>query len=208
MKINKKTVLLTGIVFLSLAACGNKNDQKPSENPSNQTTSQSIEEPATNETTEANPSSTEDLGSSEELDSNEEAKADSTAPAEDTTDATNQEESLSVHDKDTIDEFVKNMETLENGSAGSSLKADIVFTDFINQAGFLDDKLDEAKEYFKSRSEEVEDMNNFKLSLDAMKAKVDTYKNDEDNFMKEIEASGSEWDPQTSIENFEAFLDI
>lgn len=207
MNIKNKKIIVAAMALLTLASCGNKensNDKPDTQTPS---TEENISESTSDEK-----ESTEDV--STESESNETSNTETETSTENTTStetSSNNEEQasgLTAENKDVIDQLVKKMEDFENGTAGSSLKVDIILTDFINNASFLNDNLDEAKEYFSSKSSEVENVDNFNLTLDALKAKADSYKDDKDSFMQEIEASGSKWDPQTSIENFQKFLDI
>lgn len=194
MNIKNKTVIVLGLLALSIASCGSKNETKQEDSLSN--------ESAYAESTSVDD---EDLESKEETESNPSSLDKSTTSSQSSEEV---QETLTEEEKAVIDQLVINMEEFENGTAGSSLKADIMLTDFLNQASFLDDKLDQAKEYFTLKSSEVSDVDNFNQSLETLKGKIEFYKSDEENFLKEVEASGSEWKPQTSMENFEEFLDI
>lgn len=188
----KKNLVITGLVLVTLAGCGNNKTE--TEKPSPSTTNIETSEKAT-EKKEA-PTENVSMESDQSLANENENASDNEAQA------------LSDEDMAFIDDFVDKMENFENGTAGTTLKADILFTDFINNAGFVEDKLEEAKEYFSTKANEVQDKDNFTQTLDTLKGKIDQYRNDQDNFMQELEASGSEWNPEISVDTFEEFLDI
>lgn len=188
----KKNLVITGLVLVTLAGCGNNKTE--TEKPSPSTTNIETSEKAT-ENKEA-PTENVSIESDQSLANENENASDNEAQA------------LSDEDMAFIDDFVDKMENFENGTAGTTLKADILFTDFINNAGFVEDKLEEAKEYFSTKANEVQDKDNFTQTLDTLKGKIDQYRNDQDNFMQELEASGSEWNPEISVDTFEEFLDI
>jgi V8-like Glu-specific endopeptidase len=188
----KKNLVITGLVLVTLAGCGNNKTE--TEKPSPSTTNIETSEKAT-ENKEA-PTENVSMESDQSLANENENASDNEAQA------------LSDEDMAFIDDFVDKMENFENGTAGTTLKADILFTDFINNAGFVEDKLEEAKEYFSTKANEVQDKDNFTQTLDTLKGKINQYRNDQDNFMQELEASGSEWNPEISVDTFEEFLDI
>ena len=184
----KKTKTLAILVALGIfTSCGNKasdtNDNMTSESLSKD--SVSYTETMSNDATNNRESSIEDTSSNEDM----------TSELEDS-------------EKALIDEFVTNLEKAENGTAGATLKMDKIFTDFVNNAGFLEDKLKASKDYFLEKSNDVEDKENFDMSLEAIKSSIDMYEKDKDNYLSEIETSGSTWDPQVDMNTLKDFLDI
>lgn len=93
-------------------------------------------------------------------------------------------------------------------TASETLKIYKIFIDFLNNAGFLEDKLQESKYYFVEKSNEVEDKENFDMSLEAIKSSIDIYEKDKDNYLTEVESSESTWDLQIDMSTLKDFLDI
>lgn len=105
MNIKKRILVLASISLLGLSACtGDKENTAPESISSQGESVQSIEE------------------------SSQEPEALASESGEENS------QSLSTSEQDLIKEFVKKMDDFENGTAGVSLKADILLTDFVNQA--------------------------------------------------------------------------
>ena len=129
---------------------------------------------------------------------------------EETTEATekgetkkdNQQE-LTDDEKATIDEFVERLEKYEVGTAGASLKMDRLFTEIVNRCEFLETKPEQSQQYFIKKVSEVKDTENFKMAVKALKNTMDYYKEDKQAYIKQLEDSGSEWNPQIKLETLE-----
>ena len=133
---------------------------------------------------------------------------------EETTEATekgetkkdNQQE-LTDDEKATIDEFVERLEKYEVGTAGASLKMDRLFTEIVNRCEFLEKKPEQSQQYFIKKVSEVKDTENFKMAVKALKNTMDYYKEDKQAYIKQLEDSGSEWNPQIKLETLENLVD-
>ena len=114
----------------------------------------------------------------------------------------NQQE-LTDDEKATIDEFVERLEKYEVGTAGASLKMDRLFTEIVNRCEFLETKPEQSQQYFIKKVSEVKDTENFKMAVKALKNTMDYYKEDKQAYIKQLEDSGSEWNPQIKLETLE-----
>lgn len=114
----------------------------------------------------------------------------------------NQQE-LTNDEKATIDEFVERLEKYEVGTAGASLKMDRLFTEIVNRCEFLETKPEQSQQYFIKKVSEVKDTENFKMAVKALKNTMDYYKEDKQAYIKQLEDSGSEWNPQIKLETLE-----
>ncbi|MFR4778564.1 MAG: hypothetical protein ACLT9Z_07365 [Finegoldia magna] len=129
---------------------------------------------------------------------------------EETTEATEKDETkkdnqqeLTDDEKATLDEFVERLEKYENGTAGASLKMDRLFTEIVNRCEFLETKPEQSQQYFIKKVSEVKDTENFKMAVKALKNTMDYYKEDKQEYIKQLEDSGSEWNPQIKLETLE-----
>ncbi|MDU5223929.1 MAG: hypothetical protein E6194_04060 [Finegoldia magna] len=118
----------------------------------------------------------------------------------------NQQE-LTDDEKATIDEFVERLEKYEVGTAGASLKMDRLFTEIVNRCEFLETKPEQSQQYFIKKVSEVKDTENFKMAVKALKNTMDYYKEDKQAYIKQLEDSGSEWNPQIKLETLENLVD-
>ena len=114
----------------------------------------------------------------------------------------NQQE-LTDDEKATIDEFVERLEKYEVGTAGASLKMDRLFTEIVNRCEFLETKPEQSQQYFIKKVSEVKDTENFKMAVKTLKNTMDYYKEDKQAYIKQLEDSGSEWNPQIKLETLE-----
>lgn len=114
---------------------------------------------------------------------------------------------LTDDEKATIDEFVERLEKYEVGTAGASLKMDRLFTEIVNRCEFLETKPEQSQQYFIKKVSEVKDTENFKMAVKALKNTIDYYKEDKQAYIKQLEDSGSEWNPQIKLETLENLVD-
>lgn len=128
------------------------------------------------------------------------------ADKKDDTQKDNQQE-LTDDEKATIDEFVERLEKYEVGTAGASLKMDRLFTEIVNRCEFLETKPEQSQQYFIKKVSEVKDTENFKMAVKALKNTMDYYKEDKRAYIKQLEDSGSEWNPQIKLETLENLVD-
>lgn len=117
------------------------------------------------------------------------------------------EQELTDDEKATLDEFVERLEKYENGTAGASLKMDRLFTEIVNRCEFLETKPEQSQQYFIKKVSEVKDTENFKMAVKALKNTMDYYKEDKQAYIKQLEDSGSEWNPQIKLETLENLVD-
>lgn len=113
------------------------------------------------------------------------------------------DQQLTDDEKATIDEFVERLEKYEVGTAGASLKMDRLFTEIVNRCEFLETKPEQSQQYFIKKVSEVKDTENFKMAVKALKNTMDYYKEDKQAYIKQLEDSGSEWNPQIKLETLE-----
>ena len=113
------------------------------------------------------------------------------------------DQQLTDDEKATIDEFVERLEKYEVGTAGASLKMDRLFTEIVNRCEFLETKPEQSQQYFIKKVSEVKDTENFKMAVKALKNTMDYYKEDKQEYIKQLEDSGSEWNPQIKLETLE-----
>lgn len=113
------------------------------------------------------------------------------------------DQQLKDDEKATIDEFVERLEKYEVGTAGASLKMDRLFTEIVNRCEFLETKPEQSQQYFIKKVSEVKDTENFKMAVKALKNTMDYYKEDKQAYIKQLEDSGSEWNPQIKLETLE-----
>ena len=117
------------------------------------------------------------------------------------------DQQLTDDEKATIDEFVERLEKYEVGTAGASLKMDRLFTEIVNRCEFLETKPEQSQQYFIKKVSEVKDTENFKMAVKALKNTMDYYKEDKQAYIKQLEDSGSEWNPQIKLETLENLVD-
>ena len=117
------------------------------------------------------------------------------------------DQQLTDDEKATIDEFVERLEKYEVGTAGASLKMDRLFTEIVNRCKFLETKPEQSQQYFIKKVSEVKDTENFKMAVKALKNTMDYYKEDKQAYIKQLEDSGSEWNPQIKLETLENLVD-
>ena len=113
------------------------------------------------------------------------------------------DQQLTDDEKATIDEFVERLEKYEIGTAGASLKMDRLFTEIVNRCEFLETKPEQSQQYFIKKVSEVKDTENFKMAVKALKNTIDYYKEDKQAYIKQLEDSGAEWNPQIKLETLE-----
>lgn len=113
------------------------------------------------------------------------------------------DQQLTDDEKATIDEFVERLEKYEVGTAGASLKMDRLFTEIVNRCEFLETKPEQSQQYFIKKVSEVKDTENFKMAVKSLKNTMDYYKEDKQAYIKQLEDSGSEWNPQIKLETLE-----
>lgn len=113
------------------------------------------------------------------------------------------DQQLTDDEKATIDEFVERLEKYEVGTAGASLKMDRLFTEIVNRCEFLETKPEQSQQYFIKKVSEVKDTENFKMAVKALRNTIDYYKEDKQAYIKQLEDSGSEWNPQIKLETLE-----
>ncbi|MDU7385914.1 hypothetical protein B9N49_01250 [Finegoldia magna] len=191
--IKKFGLLLALIASVSLSSCSSE---------------QSLTKPDTTTSTAENNKKDTAADTQENKKEDKENKEDK--KPEETTEATekgetkkdNQQE-LTDDEKATIDEFVERLEKYEVGTAGASLKMDRLFTEIVNRCEFLETKPEQSQQYFIKKVSEVKDTENFKMAVKALKNTMDYYKEDKQAYIKQLEDSGSEWNPQIKLETLE-----
>lgn len=139
----------------------------------------------------------------EDIDKKEEQKEDKKEDADKKEDTQKDDQQLTDDEKATIDEFVERLEKYEVGTAGASLKMDRLFTEIVNRCEFLETKPEQSQQYFIKKVSEVKDTENFKMAVKALKNTIDYYKEDKQAYIKQLEDSGSEWNPQIKLETLE-----
>lgn len=191
--IKKFGLLLALVASVSLSSCSSE---------------QSLNKPDTTTSTAENNKKDTAADTQENKKEDKENKEDK--KPEETTEATEKDETkkdnqqeLTDDEKATLDEFVERLEKYENGTAGASLKMDRLFTEMVNRCEFLETKPEQSQQYFIKKVSEVKDTENFKMAVKALKNTMDYYKEDKQAYIKQLEDSGSEWNPQIKLETLE-----
>lgn len=143
----------------------------------------------------------------EDTDKKEEQKEDKKENTDKKEDTQKDDQQLTDDEKATIDEFVERLEKYEVGTAGASLKMDRLFTEIVNRCEFLETKPEQSQQYFIKKVSEVKDTENFKMAVKALKNTMDYYKEDKQAYIKQLEDSGAEWNPQIKLETLENLVD-
>lgn len=191
--IKKFGLLLALVASVSLSSCSSE---------------QSLNKPDTTTSTAENNKKDTAADTQENKKEDKENKEDK--KPEETTEATEKDETkkdnqqeLTDDEKATLDEFVERLEKYEVGTAGASLKMDRLFTEIVNRCEFLETKPEQSQQYFIKKVSEVKDTENFKMAVKALKNTMDYYKEDKQAYIKQLEDSGSEWNPQIKLETLE-----
>ena len=191
--IKKFGLLLALIASVSLSSCSSE---------------QSLTKPDT--TTSTAEDSKKDTAADTQENKKEDKENKEDKKPEETTEATEKDETkkdnqqeLTDDEKATLDEFVERLEKYEVGTAGASLKMDRLFTEIVNRCEFLETKPEQSQQYFIKKVSEVKDTENFKMAVKALKNTMDYYKEDKQAYIKQLEDSGSEWNPQIKLETLE-----
>lgn len=190
--IKKFGLLLALVASVSLSSCSSE---------------QSLNKPDTTTSTAENNKKDTAADTQENKKEDKENKEDK--KPEETTEATEKDETkkdnqqLTDDEKATIDEFVERLEKYEVGTTGASLKMDRLFTEIVNRCEFLETKPEQSQQYFIKKVSEVKDTENFKMAVKALKNTIDYYKEDKQAYIKQLEDSGSEWNPQIKLETLE-----
>ena len=195
--IKKFGLLLALVASVSLSSCSSE---------------QSLNKPDTTTSTAENNKKDTAADTQENKKEDKENKEDK--KPEETTEATEKDETkkdnqqeLTDDEKATLDEFVERLEKYEVGTAGASLKMDRLFTEIVNRCEFLETKPEQSQQYFIKKVSEVKDTENFKMAVKALKNTMDYYKEDKQAYIKQLEDSGSEWNPQIKLETLENLVD-
>ena len=191
--IKKFGLLLALIASVSLSSCSSE---------------QSLTKPDT--TTSTAQDSKKDTAADTQENKKEDKENKEDKKPEETTEATEKDETkkdnqqeLTDDEKATLDEFVERLEKYENGTAGASLKMDRLFTEMVNRCTSLETKPEQSQQYFIKKVSEVKDTENFKMAVKALRNTMDYYKEDKQAYIKQLEDSGSEWNPQIKLETLE-----
>ena len=196
--IKKFGLLLALIASVSLSSCSSEQSlTKPD------TTTSTAEDSKKDTAADTQENKKEDTDKKEETDKKEDKK-ENTDKKEDTQ---KDDQQLTDDEKATIDEFVERLEKYEVGTAGASLKMDRLFTEIVNRCEFLETKPEQSQQYFIKKVSEVKDTENFKMAVKALKNTIDYYKEDKQAYIKQLEDSGSEWNPQIKLETLENLVD-
>lgn len=194
--IKKFGLLLALIASVSLSSCSSEQSlTKPD------TTTSTAEDSKKDTAADTQENKKEDTDKTEQ----KEDKKEDADKKEDTQKDDQQE--LTDDEKATIDEFVERLEKYEVGTAGASLKMDRLFTEIVNRCEFLETKPEQSQQYFIKKVSEVKDTENFKMAVKALKNTMDYYKEDKQAYIKQLEDSGSEWNPQIKLETLENLVD-
>ncbi|MFQ8776082.1 MAG: hypothetical protein ACLR8C_08260 [Finegoldia magna] len=192
--IKKFGLLLALIASVSLSSCSSEQSlTKPD------TTTSTAEDSKKDTATDTRESKKEDTDKTEQ----KEDKEDKNEDADKKEDTQKDDQQLTDDEKATIDEFVERLEKYEVGTAGASLKMDRLFTEIVNRCEFLETKPEQSQQYFIKKVSEVKDTENFKMAVKALKNTMDYYKEDKQAYIKQLEDSGSEWNPQIKLETLE-----
>ena len=194
--IKKFGLLLALIASVSLSSCSSEQSlTKPD------TTTSTAENSKKDTAADTQENKKEDTDKTEQ----KEDKKEDTDKKENTQkeDTQKDDQQLTDDEKATIDEFVERLEKYEVGTAGASLKMDRLFTEIVNRCEFLEKKPEQSQQYFIKKVSEVKDTENFKMAVKALKNTMDYYKEDKQAYIKQLEDSGSEWNPQIKLETLE-----
>ncbi|MDY6065574.1 MAG: hypothetical protein SPI59_04530 [Finegoldia sp.] len=129
--------------------------------------------------------------------------------AKESTEQTGEKESsLTDSEKMELDSIISRMDKMANGTAGASLATDELFADIVSSGSFLETKQDAVAQYMQNKTSDLEDPENFKVTVKALESTSDLYKQDKDRYVNEIlPDSGATWDPQISISAFDNLID-
>ena len=189
--IKKFGLLLALIASVSLSSCSSEQSlTKPD------TTTSTAEDSKKDTAADTQENKKEDTDKTEQ-------KEDKKEDADKKEDTQKDDQQLTDAEKATIDEFVERLEKYEVGTAGASLKMDRLFTEIVNRCEFLETKPEQSQQYFIKKVSEVKDTENFKMAVKALKNTMDYYKEDKQAYIKQLEDSGSEWNPQIKLETLE-----
>lgn len=190
--IKKFGLLLALIASVSLSSCSSEQSlTKPD------TTTSTAEDSKKDTAADTQENKKEDTDKKEDKKENTDKKEDTQKD----------DQQLTDDEKATIDEFVERLEKYEVGTAGASLKMDRLFTEIVNRCEFLETKPEQSQQYFIKKVSEVKDTENFKMAVKALKNTIDYYKEDKQAYIKQLEDSGAEWNPQIKLETLENLVD-
>lgn len=193
--VKKFGLLLALIASVSLSSCSSEQSlTKPD------TTTSTAEDSKKDTAADTQENKKEDTDKTEQ-------KEDKKEEADKKEDTQKDDQQLTDDEKATIDEFVERLEKYEVGTAGASLKMDRLFTEIVNRCEFLETKPEQSQQYFIKKVSEVKDTENFKMAVKALKNTMDYYKEDKQAYIKQLEDSGSEWNPQIKLETLENLVD-
>ena len=193
--IKKFGLLLALIASVSLSSCSSEQSlTKPD------TTTSTAEDSKKDTAADTQENKKEDTDKTEQK---EDKKEDKNEDADKKEDTQKDDQQLTDDEKATIDEFVERLEKYEVGTAGASLKMDRLFTEIVNRCEFLETKPEQSQQYFIKKVSELKDTENFKMAVKALKNTMDYYKEDKQAYIKQLEDSGSEWNPQINLETLE-----
>ena len=196
--IKKFGLLFALIASVSLSSCSSEQSlTKPD------TTTSTAEDSKKDTAADTQENKKEDTDKTEQKEDKKENKKENTDKKEETQ---QDDQQLTDDEKATIDEFVERLEKYEVGTAGASLKMDRLFTEIVNRCEFLETKPEQSQQYFIKKVSEVKDTENFKMAVKALKNTMDYYKEDKQAYIKQLEDSGSEWNPQIKLETLENLL--
>lgn len=194
--IKKFGLLLALIASVSLSSCSSEQSlNKPD------TTTSTAENNKKDTAADTQENKKEDK--EEKEDKEDKKPEETTEPTEKDEPKKDNQQELTNDEKATIDEFVERLEKYEVGTAGASLKMDRLFTEIVNRCEFLETKPEQSQQYFTKKVSEVKDTENFKMAVKALKNTMDYYKEDKQAYIKQLEDSGSEWNPQIKLETLE-----
>lgn len=195
--IKKFGLLLALIASVSLSSCSSEQSlTKP------ETTTSTAEDSKKDTAADTQENKKEDTDKTEQKEDKED-KEDKNEDADKKEDTQQDDQQLTDDEKATIDELVERLEKYEVGTAGASLKMDRLFTEIVNRCEFLETKPEQSQQYFIKKVSEVKDTENFKMAVKALKNTMDYYKEDKQAYIKQLEDSGSEWNPQIKLETLE-----
>lgn len=192
--IKKFGLLLALIASVSLSSCSSEQSlTKPD------TTTSTAEDSKKDTAADTQENKKEDTDKTEQKENKEDKKED----ADKKEDTQKDDQQLTDDEKATINEFVERLEKYEIGTAGASLKMDRLFTEIVNRCEFLETKPEQSQQYFIKKVSEVKDTENFKMAVKSLKNTIDYYKEDKQAYIKQLEDSGAEWNPQIKLETLE-----
>lgn len=195
--IKKFGLLLALIASVSLSSCSSEQSlTKPD------TTTSTAEDSKKDTAADTQENKKEDTDKTEQKEDKKE-DTDKKEDADKKEDTQQDYQQLTDDEKATIDEFVERLEKYEVGTAGASLKMDRLFTEIVNRCEFLETKPEQSQQYFIKKVSEIKDTENFKMAVKALKNTMDYYKEDKQAYIKQLEDSGSEWNPQIKLETLE-----